>query len=160
MQYAPENVENHVCAHTKQTQTGLAHAQSALLYDGEKGQAGAPWKLVTASLPRQRLENGVHNSLFFFFFPATSQPMEFLGQGSESSYSCDLYHSCRNARSLIQCATKEISRQFQYVTRNIQELVQICRSNHTCNFSVSTELVAHKDTKGLLPPGTSWERKD
>lgn len=67
MQYTPENVENHVCAHTKQTQTGLAHAQSALLYDGEKGQAGAPWKLVTASLPRQRLENGVHNSLFFFF---------------------------------------------------------------------------------------------
>ena len=72
MQYAPENVENHVCAHTKQTQTGLAHAQSALLYDGEKGQAGAPWKLVTASLPRQRLENGVHNSLFFFFQPPHS----------------------------------------------------------------------------------------
>ena len=40
---------------------------------------------------------------FFFFFPfffflATWRHMEFLGQGSDPSCSCDLHYSCGNAR--------------------------------------------------------------
>ena len=30
--------------------------------------------------------------------------MEFLGQGPDPSHSCDLSHSCSNARSLTHCA--------------------------------------------------------
>lgn len=38
MQYAPENVEDHVGAHTGHTQTRLGHSQSAFLRHGGNGQ--------------------------------------------------------------------------------------------------------------------------
>ena len=41
---------------------------------------------------------------YFFSFLAALWHMEFLGQGSNLSWSCDLYHSCGNARSLTHCA--------------------------------------------------------
>ena len=39
---------------------------------------------------------------FFFSFFGCPQHMEFPGQGSALSCSCDLYHSCGNARSFNQ----------------------------------------------------------
>ena len=41
---------------------------------------------------------------FIFSFLATPWHMEFPGQGSDLSCSCDLSHSCGNARSLTGCA--------------------------------------------------------
>jgi len=46
-------------------------------------------------------------TLLFFFslsFLASPRQIEFLGQGSDSSHSCKLCHSCGNARSLTNCA--------------------------------------------------------
>ena len=40
--------------------------------------------------------------LFFFFFP-TLRHIEFLGQGSDLSHSCDLSHSYGNTRSFTHC---------------------------------------------------------
>ena len=42
-------------------------------------------------------------SFFFFFFFFWPWHMEFLGQGSDLSHSCDLCHSCSNAGSLTHC---------------------------------------------------------
>ena len=36
---------------------------------------------------------------FLFFFLATPQHVEYLGEGSDPSLSCNLYHNCANARS-------------------------------------------------------------
>ena len=44
------------------------------------------------------------DQLHFFPFVATSQPMEFPGQGSDPSCSCHLSRSCGNAGSLTHCA--------------------------------------------------------
>ena len=41
---------------------------------------------------------------FFFFFSCTHGIWKFLGQGSNSGCSCNLSHSCSNARSLTHCA--------------------------------------------------------
>ena len=41
---------------------------------------------------------------FFFLFLAAPWHLEFLGQGSDRSHSCDLSHSGGNARSLTHCA--------------------------------------------------------
>ena len=49
--------------------------------------------------------------IFFRFvggFWPKPQHMKFPGQGSNSSHSCGLCHSCSNARSLIHCATWEL----------------------------------------------------
>lgn len=40
--------------------------------------------------------------LFFFSVPPSSDIWKFLGQGSNPSCSCDLCHSCSDARSLTQ----------------------------------------------------------
>ena len=61
---------------------------------------------VSASFQRHQLQQlvsghclcsspSVPQSFFFFFF-ATPQCMEFLGQGLDLSCSCNLYHSCGN----------------------------------------------------------------
>ena len=41
---------------------------------------------------------------FFFSFLSTPQHLEFLGQGSDPSYSCDLHCIWSNTRSLTHCA--------------------------------------------------------
>ena len=46
----------------------------------------------------------IFNLNFFFLFLAASQHMEFPGQGSDSSCSFNLCHSCSNVGSLIHCA--------------------------------------------------------
>ena len=43
-------------------------------------------------------------SFFFLSFLASLQRREFLGQGSDPSYSCDLSHTCGNTGSLTHCA--------------------------------------------------------
>ena len=43
-------------------------------------------------------------SFFFFLFWATPRHMKFPGQGSDLSCSCNLHHSCGNARFLPHCA--------------------------------------------------------
>ena len=48
--------------------------------------------------------NTSFQTLFFFSFLAAPQHMEFLGQGSDPSHSCDLSRNCGNAGSLIYCA--------------------------------------------------------
>ena len=45
-----------------------------------------------------------YGSFFLFSFLAAPWYMEFLGQGSDRSHSCDLSHSCSNARSSRHCA--------------------------------------------------------
>ena len=46
--------------------------------------------------------------IFFFSFLATSWHMEFPGQGSDPSHSCNLRHSCGNTGSLTHCAEPRI----------------------------------------------------
>ena len=45
-----------------------------------------------------------HSSIFHSFFLFSQQHVEFLGQGSDPSCSCDQHHSYGNARSLTHCA--------------------------------------------------------
>ena len=55
------------------------------------------------------LENRIFFSLFFFSpFLAAPWHMEFPGQESDPSCSCDLSHSCNNTRSLTHCARPRI----------------------------------------------------
>ena len=44
----------------------------------------------------------------FFFFLAALQYMEFPGQGSDPSHSCDLHHTCSNTGSLTHGARQGI----------------------------------------------------
>ena len=63
--------------------------------------------LCMCALSPARLPLGRRNDFFFSFFFLFDPPrhMEFLGQGSDLSHSCDLCHSGGgNARSLIHCA--------------------------------------------------------
>ena len=51
------------------------------------------------------------SSFFFFFrfsFLAIQQHMEFLGQGSDPSHTCDLHCSCGNARSLTDHKKRKV----------------------------------------------------
>ena len=59
--------------------------------------------LCLASLA-QRFVREIYLFTYFSFFLAAPWHMEFLGQGSDLSCSCDLDHSCSNARSLTHCA--------------------------------------------------------
>ena len=45
--------------------------------------------------------------IFFFFFSCTHSTWEFWSQGSNQGCSCDLHHSCCNAKSLTLCTTVE-----------------------------------------------------
>ena len=46
--------------------------------------------------------------MYIYFFEGCPQHMEFLGQGSELSCSCNLCHGCSNAGSLTLCARVRI----------------------------------------------------
>ena len=63
----------------------------------------APPPLLPHSPPPLLPPPPPHPSSFFLFL-ATPQRMEFPGQGSDPSCSCNLSHSCGNTRSLTHCA--------------------------------------------------------
>ena len=54
-------------------------------------------KIVPQNLPQRQLL--IFKAIFFFFFCATMQHMEFLGQGSDQTHSCELHHSYGNTGS-------------------------------------------------------------
>ena len=47
--------------------------------------------------------------IIIFFFPHSCSIWKFSGQGSNQGWSCDLHHSCSNARSLTYCARHQTS---------------------------------------------------
>ena len=79
----------------------------------------------------------------FFFFLATPWHTEFLGQGSDPSYSCDLCCSCSNAGSLTCCAGPGIEPVSQHGVDAIapQQELQILMFNDSLGHSVSTVLL-------------------
>ena len=55
----------------------------------------------------------------FFFFHCIHRVWKFPGQGLNSCPSCDLHHSCGNARSLTRYATKELPHIVFFLSKTI-----------------------------------------
>ena len=62
------------------------------------------------------------NLSFFFFFLATLQHMELLGQRSDPSRSYKLHHGCGNTRSLTHCARLGI----EPVSQRCRDVTNFC----------------------------------
>ena len=118
-----------------QPQTGQVCVQRARGFAGHsnRGQVWRPGACYPDKLPRRHMANQSHGGhtqaskspilatsdrplsfFFFFFFLAAPWHMEFLGQGSDLSHSCDLSCSCSNAGSLTHCARPGIEPRSQH----------------------------------------------
>ena len=73
--------------------------------------------------------NLLNHTSFFFFFWSLSQHMDFPGQGSDLSHSCDLCHSCCNAESLTHCV--------QNWTKSQDEETPLIPPHHSRNSCIS-----------------------
>ena len=72
--------------------------------------------------------------IFFFFSAAPRAYGKFLGRGSNLSLSCDLHHSCSNAKSLTYCATAGTPRLVFYFFEH---------SRHSCYHRVCNNCLSH-----------------
>ena len=82
----------------------------------------------------REIVSAMSHFLFLFFpFLATPQRTEFLAQGSDGSCSCNLSHSCSNARSLTLCARLGIEHVSLY-SRDPANLIapqrEVCAVSH------------------------------
>ena len=66
--------------------------------------SGRRWQIVPLLRWRVTSVGSISFLSFFFFFLATPMPYKFPGQGLNQTHSCNLHHSCSNARSLVYCA--------------------------------------------------------
>ena len=88
-----------------------------------------------------------HVSFFFFFFGHACGISKFLGQGSNPSHSCELWHGCGSAGSWIHCARPGIKP--EPLKRKHWILNLLCHSgNSSCFFLIHWWTLWIKNCRG------------
>ena len=98
-------------------------------------------------------------SLSFFlsiFFSCIYSTWKFPGQGSHPSHSCDLYHSCSNARSLTHCTTAGTPL-FLFLMDQETELRGVHRLFHVTEWWNQRQVQIYRAPKLVLSLSSPWQ---